>query len=127
MTIPLMPKATAVWLIENTALGIKQIAKFCGLHMLEVQNLADSEATHGMLGFDPIASAQLTLEEKLEAKEYKIYVKLWNKNQPFITVPMMSLDEFLEHRALWKRQRQEAHNDWLERQKQYAEKYGENK
>ena len=71
--------------------------------------------------------AQLTLEEKLEAKEYKIYVKLWNKNQPFITVPMMSLDEFLEHRALWKRQRQEAHNDWLERQKQYAEKYGEKK
>lgn len=63
MTIPLMPKATAVWLIENTALAFTQIAKFCGLHILEVQNLADSEATHGMVGFDPIASGQLTLEE----------------------------------------------------------------
>ncbi len=63
MTTPLMPKATAVWLIENTALAFKQIAKFCGLHMLEIQNLADSEATHGMLGFDPIASGQLTLVE----------------------------------------------------------------
>jgi len=63
MTTPLMPKATAVWLIENTALAFKQIAKFSGLHMLEIQNLADSEATHGMLGFDPIASGQLTLVE----------------------------------------------------------------
>jgi hypothetical protein len=81
MTTPLMPKATAVWLIENTALGFKQIAKFCGLHMLEVQNLADSEATHGMLGFDPIASAQLTLEEihrceQDETKELKISVAI---------------------------------------------------
>jgi uncharacterized protein len=63
MTAPLMPKATAVWLIENTSLSFQQIAKFCGLHMLELQNLADSEATHGMVGFDPIASGQLTLEE----------------------------------------------------------------
>ncbi len=63
MTAPLMPKATAVWLIENTALTFEQIATFCVLHMLEVQNLADSEATHGMVGFDPIASGQLTLEE----------------------------------------------------------------
>lgn len=63
MTAPLMPKATAVWLIENTALTFGQIAKFCELHMLEVQNLADSEATHGMVGFDPIASGQLTLVE----------------------------------------------------------------
>lgn len=63
MTTPLMPKATAVWLIENTALTFKQIAAFCGLHVLEVQNLADSDITHGMVGFDPIASGQLTLEE----------------------------------------------------------------
>lgn len=63
MTAPLMPKATAVWLIENTALTFEQIAKFCILHILEVQNLADSETTHGMVGFDPIASGQLTLDE----------------------------------------------------------------
>lgn len=63
MTTPLMPKATAVWLIENTSLSFKQIAEFCNLHILEVKNLADSEASHGMVGFDPIASGQLTLEE----------------------------------------------------------------
>jgi hypothetical protein len=58
-----MPKATAVWLIENTALTFEQVAKFCGLHILEVQTLADSETTQGMVGFDPIASGQLSLEE----------------------------------------------------------------
>ena len=63
MTTPLMPKATAVWLIENTSLSFQQIAKFCTLHILEVKNLADSETTQGMVGFDPIASGQLTLEE----------------------------------------------------------------
>lgn len=63
MTVLLMPKATAVWLIENTALTFEQIAKFCSLHLLEVQNLADSETNHGMVGFDPIASGQLTLDE----------------------------------------------------------------
>jgi hypothetical protein len=63
MTAPLMPKATAVWLIENTSLSFKQVAEFCTLHILEVQNLADSELTQGMVGFDPIASGQLTLEE----------------------------------------------------------------
>lgn len=63
MTTPLMPKATAVWLIENTSLSFQQIADFCGLHLLELQTLADSESTHGMVGFDPIASGQLTLDE----------------------------------------------------------------
>ncbi len=63
MTAPLMPKATAVWLIENTSLSFKQVAEFSTLHILEVQNLADSELTQGMVGFDPIASGQLTLEE----------------------------------------------------------------
>lgn len=63
MTIPLMPKATAVWLIENTSLAFQQIAEFCHLHILEVKNLADSESSQAMVGFDPIASGQLTLEE----------------------------------------------------------------
>lgn len=63
MSNPLMPKATAVWLIENTALTFEQVSKFCGLHILEVQTLADSESTQGMVGFDPIASGQLSLEE----------------------------------------------------------------
>lgn len=58
-----MPKATAIWLIENTSLTFDQIAAFCGLHPLEVQALADGETTQGMIGFDPIASAQLTHAE----------------------------------------------------------------
>jgi uncharacterized protein len=54
-TTPLMPKATAVWLIENTALTFDQIADFCGLHMLEVKAIADDEVSIGMIGMDPIS------------------------------------------------------------------------
>lgn len=60
---PLMPKATAVWLIENTALTFRQIGAFCGLHELEVQSIADDEVAIGMVGYDPIANGQLTKEE----------------------------------------------------------------
>lgn len=63
MALPLMPKATAVWLVENTTLTFEQIAVFCGLHPLEVQAIADGEAAIGMVGFDPIASGQLTQGE----------------------------------------------------------------
>jgi len=58
-----MPKATAVWLIENTALTFDQISDFCGLHPLEVQSIADGEASIGMVGYDPITNGQLTKEE----------------------------------------------------------------
>ncbi|MEQ9813642.1 MAG: DUF1013 domain-containing protein [Azospirillaceae bacterium] len=63
MAQPLMPKATAVWLIDNTSLTFTQVAEFCGLHELEVQAIADGEVATGMVGMDPIASGQLTLEE----------------------------------------------------------------
>lgn len=63
MAIPLMPKATAIWLVENTTLTFNQIAEFCGLHPLEVQAIADGEVVAGMVGFDPIANNQLTSEE----------------------------------------------------------------
>jgi hypothetical protein len=63
MAQPLMPKATAVWLIENTALGFDQIAAFCGLHELEVQAIADGEVAVGMVGMDPVAAGQLTPKE----------------------------------------------------------------
>lgn len=63
MTLPLMPKATAVWLVENTALSFEQIAEFCGMHPLEVQGIADGEVATGVRGVDPVASGQLTLEE----------------------------------------------------------------
>ena len=63
MAHPLMPKATAVWLVENTALTFEQISAFCGLHNLEVQAIADDEVATGMQGLDPIAGGELTQEE----------------------------------------------------------------
>ena len=63
MKYPLMPKATAIWLVENTALSFKQIAEFCGLHELEIQGIADGEVAVGMRGYDPIDNNQLTKEE----------------------------------------------------------------
>jgi hypothetical protein len=60
---PLMPKATAVWLIDNTSLTFEQIASFCKLHLLEVKGIADGDVAHGIKGMDPIASGQLTREE----------------------------------------------------------------
>src|SRR5271165_2003675 len=63
MTLPLMPKATAVWLIDKTALTFGQIAEFCGMHPLEVQAIADGEVAQGIVGYDPVANGQLTQEE----------------------------------------------------------------
>jgi len=60
---PLMPKATAVWLVENTSLTFEQIAEFCDLHVLEVKGIADGDVAHGIKGMDPISSGQLTREE----------------------------------------------------------------
>lgn len=66
---PLMPKATAVWLVDNTALSFEQIAAFCRLHPLEVKAIADGESAQGIKGLDPILSGQLTREEIEKAQE----------------------------------------------------------
>jgi hypothetical protein len=66
---PLMPKATAVWLVENTALSFDQIAEFCGLHPLEVKGIADGEVAQGIKGMDPITTGQLTREEIARAEK----------------------------------------------------------
>ncbi|MBM3620143.1 MAG: DUF1013 domain-containing protein [Alphaproteobacteria bacterium] len=63
MATPLMPKATAVWLVDNTTLSFTQISEFCGLHDLEVQAIADGEVAIGMVGRDPVANGELTKEE----------------------------------------------------------------
>ena len=63
MALPLMRKATAVWLVENTSLTFSQIANFCGLHELEVSGIADGEVASGIRGMDPITSNQLTEQE----------------------------------------------------------------
>jgi len=62
-TAPLMPKATAVWLVDNTSLTFDQIAEFCNLHPLEVKGIADGEVATGIRGHDPVTSGQLTREE----------------------------------------------------------------
>lgn len=66
--LPLMPKATAVWLIENTSLTFKQIADFCGLHELEVQGIADGDVATSIIGRNPVDAGQLT-KENIEACE----------------------------------------------------------
>ena len=67
---PLMPMATAVWLVENTSLTFKQIADFCKLHEVEIQGIADGEVAKGIVGYNPIISGQLTYEEiELSSKD----------------------------------------------------------
>ena len=66
--IPLMPKATAVWLVENTALSFEQIADFCKLHHLEVQAIADGESAQSIKGLDPVLTGQLTQENIKQAE-----------------------------------------------------------
>src|SRR5947207_415138 len=67
-TTPLMPKATAVWLVENTALSFDQIADFCKLHVLEVKAIADGDAAQGIKGLDPVLTGQLTREQITNAE-----------------------------------------------------------
>ena len=67
---PLMPMATAVWLVENTTLTFKQIADFCKMHEVEIQGIADGEVAKGIVGYNPIISGQLTDEEiKLSSQD----------------------------------------------------------
>jgi hypothetical protein len=75
--IPLMPKATAVWLVENTGLTFRQIADFCHLHELEVKGIADGDVATGIKGLDPVTGGQLTREEIAKAEkdpEYRLKI-----------------------------------------------------
>ena len=77
--IPLMPMATAVWLVENTTLTFNQIAKFCNLHEVEVQGIADGEVAKGIMAYNPIISGQLTREEIEESsKDANRYLQIKN-------------------------------------------------
>tara|TARA_Y100001960_G_scaffold148402_1_gene156867 strand:- start:102 stop:683 length:582 start_codon:yes stop_codon:yes gene_type:complete len=74
---PLMPMATAVWLVENTSLTFKQIAQFCNLHEVEIQGIADGEVGKGIKGYNPIISGQLTKEEiELSSKDFNRPLKI---------------------------------------------------
>ena len=79
----LMPKATAVWLVENTTLSFEQIAEFCSLHPLEVQGIADGEVAIGIVGLDPVANGQVTMDEIERAqKDPTLHLKLLRQNIP---------------------------------------------
>ncbi len=83
MTLPLMPKATAVWLIEKTALTFTQIAEFCGMHPLEVQAIADGEVAQGIVGYDPVANGQVSADEIRRAEgDPEIRLHLLPSNMP---------------------------------------------
>jgi len=79
---PFMPKATAVWLVENTTLSFKQIANFCNLHELEVKGIADGDVAKGIKAYNPILAGQLTRDEiNLCSKDSERPLKLSKKNQ----------------------------------------------
>ncbi|MBR4932102.1 MAG: DUF1013 domain-containing protein [Alphaproteobacteria bacterium] len=95
MTLPLMPKATAVWLVENTTLTFEQIADFCGMHSLEIQAIADGDVAAHIMGFNPIANGQLTPEEikrceqdekaSLQLLEHPEIERLLNKGSRYVS------------------------------------------
>ena len=73
MATPLMPKATAVWLVENTTMNFEQIADFCGMHPLEIQGIADGEVATGIMGQDPVAGGELASDEITKAEKDEDY------------------------------------------------------
>ena len=78
-----MPKATAIWLVDNTTLSFEQIAEFCNLHILEIQGIADGDVAVGIQGHNPINSGQLTSDEILRCeKDHKAKIQLINNNLP---------------------------------------------
>ena len=84
MNKPLMAKATAVWLVDNTTLTFRQVAEFCGMHELEVQGIADGDVATGVKGFDPVANNQLDPIEITRAQADG-HVRVAQMNQQVLT------------------------------------------
>jgi hypothetical protein len=99
---PLMPKATAVWLVENTSLSFEQIADFCKLHPLEVKGIADGEVAAGIKGIDPVTTGQLTREE-LEKAQGNPDVRL-RLAEPKVRVPELKKGRGPRYTPVSKRQ-----------------------
>ena len=84
---PFMPKATAVWLVENTTLSFKQIANFCKLHELEVKGIADGDVAVGIKAYNPILAGQLTRDEIDQcSKDHSKNLNLNKKNEEVVVV-----------------------------------------
>jgi len=106
---PLMPMATAVWLVENTTLTFKQIAEFCNLHEVEIQGIADGDVAKGIVGYNPIISGQLSREEiELSSKDktrplkIKAYdVKIKNEDKKIKKYVPLSKRQDKPDSALW--------------------------
>ena len=107
---PLMPMATAVWLVENTSLTFKQIADFCKLHEVEIQGIADGEVAKGIVGYNPIISGQLTEEEiKLASSDQNRALNIIDKDIEIKT----SEDKVKKYIPLSKRQDKPDSALWL--------------
>jgi len=110
---PLMPMATAVWLVENTTLTFKQIADFCNLHEVEIQGIADGEVAKGIVGYNPIIAGQLTKEEiELSSKDQSRSLNINNYNLEISS----SSDKIKKYVPLSKRQDKPDSALWLIRQ-----------
>ena len=110
---PLMPMATAVWLVENTTLTFKQIANFCNLHEVEIQGIADGEVAKGIVGYNPIIAGQLTKEEiELSSKDQSRPLNINNYNLEISS----SNDKIKKYVPLSKRQDKPDSALWLIRQ-----------
>lgn len=92
---PLMPKATAVWLIDNTALTFDQIADFCGLHTLEVSGIADGDVAAGVRGIDPITQHQLTREEIEKGEADPAYRLKLSKPKTVVPAPKKKAPRYM--------------------------------
>ena len=117
MKKPLMPKATAVWLIENTTLSFEQISHFCQLHELEVQGIADGDVARGIRGADPIAAGQLTraeiencqedpdkklhgIEKKEDLPKFLTFLENGDPSRKIQHLSNSSLDAFLQSKVV---------------------------
>lgn len=111
--IPLMPKATAVWLVENTALTFDQIAEFCNLHPLEVKGIADGDVAQGIRGMDPIMSGELSRAELEIAEANNTHKLVLNKTS--VDLPEVKSKKQKKYTPLSRRQDRPAAIAWLVR------------
>ena len=98
---PLMPMATAIWLVENTTLTFRQIAEFCNLHEVEIQGIADGEVAKGIKPYNPIISGQLTKEENRPLKISSSDIEISNTNKKIKKYVPLSKRQDKPDSALW--------------------------